>query len=244
MIDVKLANTWGVAQVGPVTVRCHFAFADVCHAGLKQGGHLRALNAVQLAAKQTYELGPEAAVDIVTWVHSGSLTAQMNGFDAQTLAPQGLHLASTGSGCSRIIWQSGTEGAVFYQIWLLADVAGTTPEQETRPAQLALEDGGFRILASGFPEDDPEEGAEIEDGAPVTLYARARVLHTILPEGEGAAYCTTPQRMLLLLVVEGVVTLGQIMLHAGDTATLREQTDLTVIAQSTATVLLIDAAEL
>ena len=50
--------------------------------------------------------------------------------------------------------------------------------------------------------------------------------------------------MLLLLVVEGAVTLGQIMLHAGDTATLREQTDLTVIAQSTATVLLIDVAEL
>lgn len=240
MIEVKRAASWGTALSNTLAVRCHFAFANANGPAQKQGGWLRALNKGQLEPAQSYHVGPEANVDIVTWLQTGSLTAQMDGFAPQGIAQSGLHLASTGRGCTGVVWQAGPEGAVFYQIWFLAATEGTNPEQESRPAQLALEDGGFKILASGFPEDDPEEAASVADGAPITLSSRARLLHALLPAGEGAAYCTTLGRTLVLLVVTGSVTLGAACLQAGDTATLTHETDLTAIAQSAATLLLID----
>lgn len=60
-------------------------------------------------------------------------------------------------------WQAGADGASFIQFWLLADTEGGSPTQEARPAFPRLEDGGFRIIASGFPEDDPEMAEVIDD---------------------------------------------------------------------------------
>ena len=242
MITIRRADTLGSAHSDTLILRCHFAFSDYQDPAYTHDGRLRVLNLGTLKPVQVYHLGPEANVDILTWLSAGGLVSNADGFEQEKVGQGGLHLLSTGIGCKRLEWSAGPEGATFIQFWFMADVEGVSPAQEVRASFPQLEDGGFRILASGFPEDDPEEEGQITDGAPVTLTARARLLHAIIPAAEGAAYSATLGRDLYLLVVSGIVTIDGYVLHCGDAAAITDQQDIVVIAQEKAELLLVDVA--
>lgn len=242
MMTIRRADTLGSARSDGLTLRCHFAFADYRGPACMHEGRLRAINTGMLPPGGSYHLGPEASVDILTWLGSGRVTAHADDFAPEDVRAGGLHLASTGRGYRTLEWKAGADGASFIQFWLMADTEGTPPAQETRAALAQFEDGGFTILASGFPEDDPEESESVSDGAPVTLSARARLLHAAIAAGEGAAYQTSAGRDLYLVVVSGTVSIDASILHAGDGAAITDATDLTVIAYEAAVVLLTDVA--
>ncbi|MFW7268108.1 hypothetical protein ACMAUO_09045 [Gluconacetobacter sp. Hr-1-5] len=242
MISIRRASTLGDVRQGDALLHCHFAFASFQDPLHVHDGRLRVVNAGHLAANAEYVLGPERNVDIATWVVDGALTARSDLFPDEAIGAGGLHLLSTAAGCLSMDWRAGAAGASFLQFWFLPDDEGGTPAQEARPAFAGLEDGGFRILASGFPEDDPEESGTITDGAPVVLRARARLLHAAIPEGEGACYQTTPGRALYLVVVRGAVTLENAGLGPGDGARIDGEQQFVVMASEDAVILLADTA--
>lgn len=241
-ITVRRADSLGTAHSDTLLLQCHFAFADYQPPALQHEGRLKAINLGRMAPNARYQLGPEANVDIVTWLHAGTVQTHAHDFPADTIAAGGLHLMSTGAGVPEVAWQAGPEGASFIQFWLLADTEGGMPAQETRAAFPKLEDGSFRIIASGFPEDDPETMDIIDDGAPVKLSARSRLLHADIPAGEGAAYQTTEGRDLHVLVVSGAITISGLPLSCGDGAMLVQTSNLVVLAVQDAVVLLTDVA--
>lgn len=242
MITIRRANGLGQVRQGDALLGCHFAFGPYQDPRHVHDGRLRVINAVHLAATTDYVLGPERNVDIATWVADGTLTARSDLFPDVAIGTGGLHLVSTAAGCLSVGWRAGAQGASFLQFWFLPDDEGGTPIQEGRPAFAALEDGGFRILASGFPEDDPEETGTIADGAPVVLRARARLLHAAIPRGEGACYQTTKGRALYLVVVRGTVTLDSACLGPGDGARIDDTEQFVVVATEDAVILLADTA--
>ncbi len=242
MITVRRQASLGLVQDQGITLRCHFPFwtyTDPAHGAC---GRLRVLNTGVLSANAAYRAGPESSIDILTWLWQGTLSTSAAGFPDDRLNAGGLQAVSTGEGVSCLAWRAGPDGATFLQFWFLPDDEGGEPSQEVRPSFPALEDGGFRILASGFPEDDPEEWRDIADGAPATIRARSRLMDARIPAGEGARYDTTAGRALYLVVVSGRVTLGPDTLAAGDAATVMNQTGITVMAAEDAVVLLADTA--
>lgn len=242
MITIRRANSLGQVQRGDALLYCHFAFGAYQDPQHVHDGRLRAVNVAHLPANADYVLGPERNVDIATWVADGTLTARSDLFADASIGTGGLHLISTAAGCLSMDWRAGVGGAAFLQFWFLPDDEGGTPVQEARPAFAGLEDGGFRILASGFPEDDPEETGTITDGAPVVLRARARLLHAAIPQGEGASYQTTKGRALYLVVVRGTVTLDSACLGPGDGARIDDAQQCIVVASEDAVILLADTA--
>lgn len=242
MIRVRRAETLGAVRSGTFELRCHFAFATYQDPVHQHDGQLRVLNLGALRPSETYSLRAEAAVDILTWVQAGSLTAQIDDFAPEVIQTEGLHLISTGSCCQTLGWKAGAEGASFLQFWFLADTEDGLARQESRKRFSQADDGGFRVLASGFPEDDPEDWGTITDGAPVTLSAGVRLLHATIKAGEGAAYNTTLVRDLYLVVVSGVVRLEGTILNAGDAVAVRSVVTLAVMADERAVVLLADVA--
>lgn len=242
MITIRRADTLGCAHLDTLTLRCHFAFADYQDPAHTHEGCLRVLNIGTLAPEKAYHLGQETNVDILTWLSAGNLSSHIEGFHLEEIGAGGVHLVSAGTGCKALEWKASATGAAFIQFWFMADIEGLQPAQETRAAFPELEHGGFRILASGFPEDDPEEEEQITDGAPVTLTARARLLHASIPAGQGAAYNTTSGRDLYLLVVSGMVIVDGNILNTGDAAAITEQQNLIVIAQENSVLLLSDVA--
>ncbi|MCP1243506.1 hypothetical protein GOB86_12130 [Acetobacter lambici] len=242
MITVRRADSLGQAHSGALTLRCHFAFADYQDPQYQHEGTLRAINTGSIPPDSSYSLGPETNVDVLTWLRAGSLQTRVEGFSPDAIQPGGLHLVSTGAGVRTMAWQAGPEGADFIQFWLLPDTEGGAPAQETRAAFPMLEDGGFRIIASGFPEDDPEAMDIIDDGSPVTLSARSRLLHAQIPAGEGAAYQTTQGRDLHILVVSGAITISGMALACSDGAMLTQTSHVVVMATQDAIVILTDVA--
>ncbi|MBB2205388.1 pirin family protein [Gluconacetobacter takamatsuzukensis] len=242
MIAIRRAGSLGEVRQGDAVLHCHFAFGPYQDPLHVHDGRLRVVNRVQLAADADYGLGPEQDVDIASWVIDGALVAHSALFADETIGTGGLHLVSAAAGCRSMGWRAGSAGASFLQFWFLPDEEGGTPAQEARPAFAGLEDGGFRILASGFPEDDPEDVGTIADGAPVVLRARARLLHAAIPQGEGACYRTTPGRALYLVVVRGTVTLDSACLGPGDGARIDGETQFIVVASEDSVILLADIA--
>lgn len=239
-ITIQRADALGQAHSDTLVLRCHFSFADYQDPRYPHEGRLRAVNLGHILPDGSYRLGPEANVDILTWLRAGTLQADVPGFPSEVIQSGGLHLLRAGAGVGSVAWRAGPEGASFIQFWLLADTEGGRSVQEARAAFPRLEDGGFRIIASGFPEDDPESVDIIEDGAPVVLSARSRLLHADIPAGEGAAYQTTEDRDLHVLVVSGSVTLSGVVLACGDGAMLAGASSVVVLATQAAVVLLTD----
>lgn len=241
MLTVRRAETLGLVQRGDATLRCHFAFGS--YDGETHDGRLRVANLGALPPDGRLHLGPERETDILTWVASGSVTTAIGRLRHQTIAPGGLHAALTGSGYDSLEWRAEPEGASFFQLWFLQDQEQEGgPEQESRAAFAALEDGGFRVLASGFPEDDPEERDFIEDGSPIVLRSAARLLHAAIARGEGASYRTMPGRTLYLIVISGTVTVGEETLQTADAARIEGETEIVIMAREDAVLLLSDTA--
>ncbi|MFT9441465.1 MAG: hypothetical protein ABF593_06850 [Acetobacter papayae] len=187
---------------------------------------------------------PVRDMDILTWLHHGALRASAPPFPPEDIAADWLHAIGTQENGTPPTWQAEQDSHLI-QFHLLPETQDSVPEQSLRPGFAALEDGGLRILASGFPEDDPEDNPEstltITDGAPLTLRSRARLLHAALPPNEGAAYQTTPGRALFALVVEGTVQVGETTLQAQDAALITDEESLTIIAIAPSVVLLMDS---
>ncbi|PYD75462.1 pirin family protein [Novacetimonas pomaceti] len=242
MITIRRASTLGTAHDGGVTFRCHFDFADWRSAGHAHEGRLRAVNQATLPPGATCRLGPETSMDIATWVAQGDVAVQVDHFPHEHIQTGGLHLISTGSGCSDLQWKTTDAAAAVFQFWFMADTQGDFPFQSVRAPCPAMDDGSFRILASGFAEDDPEQTEMVRDGSPVPLSSCARLLQATLRAGEGAAYQTDTARDLYLVVASGVMRIGNDVLMAGDAAAIEGENTLTVIAQENGIVLLVDVA--
>jgi hypothetical protein len=199
----------------------------------------------ELPAGSTFTLPtPVRDMDILTWVRHGALRASAPPFPPEELADSWLHAVGTAENGAPPLWQA-LQNSSLIQFHLLPETQDSAPEQSVRPAFAALEDGGFRILASGFPEDDPEENPEatltVTDGAPVALRSRTRLLHAALPRDEGAAYQTTPERALFVLVVEGAVRIDETPVGEQEAALITGEESLTVIASAPSVILLVDS---
>lgn len=199
---------------------------------------------VNLPAGQTFTQPPPVLDrDILTWIHRGAVRACAAPFPPEDLTENWLHAVGTEPNGASPTWQAMCDSTLI-QFHILPETQEAAPEQSVRPAFAALEDGGFRILASGFAEDDPEDNPEatltITDGAPLTLRSRSRLLHAALPQGEGAAYQTTPERALFLLVVEGQARIDGTTLQPQDAALITGEENLTVIASTQSVLLLVD----
>ncbi|MCP1229628.1 pirin family protein [Acetobacter indonesiensis] len=231
-------------QNGALRVECYLAsVGGVCLADKSSpeigAGRLKIANQIRLPSGADYAVGAEANVDILTWVCSGKVVSKNNSFCDEVLGAGSLHIIGAGRGLSHLAWNA-QEKAVFFQFWILQDNEGGEPTQEVRPGFPELEDGSFKILASGFPEDDPEDGETCEDGSPLTLRSRSRFLHARLSAGDGAAYQTIPGQSLYLTVVSGCVTVGCQTLEAGDAFLQDDDSQLMVMAAQDAVVLLVD----
>lgn len=242
MMTIRRAATLGTNPSSDVNMRCHFAFQGYQDAAHIHEGRLRVANTAVLRPGECFRLEREHDVDIVTWVQQGELITHTEDFLPETVPAGALHVLRTGTGCTDMAWHAGADGASFVQLWFLADEEGMTPCQEIREDDRTSSEGGFQILASGFPEDDPEENDLPDDAAPVTLSSRARFLLATIPTGEGAAYDTVEGRDLYLILVSGNVKIGNEELTPGDGASFEGEQQIVVIAEETAVVLLADVA--
>ncbi|NVN11302.1 MULTISPECIES: pirin family protein [Nguyenibacter] len=204
MIQLHHPSTLGLLTRDGVTLRCHFAFRDYAGTAPVHWGRLRVLNRIELDADAAFRLANERSVEIVTLVLDGTVVVRVDGLGDSLLQPGDCHVVSAGDGIGLATWQAGGAPAALLQLWLLPEEEGGEPEIGLR--RDADRSGHEHILlASGFPEDDPEETDQGRSGDPLPLKARARVLRIALPAGGQAVISTRADRSVYALVVAGRV---------------------------------------
>jgi redox-sensitive bicupin YhaK (pirin superfamily) len=240
MITVRKSETLGTTESDGIIIKCHFSFSDYHDANYIHDGQLRVVNQIDLAPGQSYHLRHEENVDILTWVQSGKIFSETDFFPDETLGEADLHVLSTGEGCNNMTWTAGTTGASLIQIWMIPDCENAIREQTVRLSEISDRDGSFHILASGFPEDDPEDDVSIDDNSPATLRLQARLMISELPAGEAAEYITSSEREMYLLVISGSVAIANTTVMGGEAAAIHKMERLLVTAHEKTLMLLAD----
>lgn len=203
-ITVRHPSEFGRLFQNSSTLDCHFAFRDYADLAPTHWGRLRVLNRVTLAPHAVFALGHESSVEIMTFVLEGSVIAQVAGQDNSTLMAEDCHIISAGTGVVSATWTAEDVPTALMQFWLLPEEEGGEPETGLR-----REDhhnaSTLIILASGFPEDDPEDKDEGKSGNPLPLKTCARLMRLTLLADADAAISTYPSRSIYILVIEGEV---------------------------------------
>jgi redox-sensitive bicupin YhaK (pirin superfamily) len=240
MIEIQRASAFGTISQDGARVRCRFSFRDYDAGGRLGWGALRALNVIDLPAGKSYALGPHSDIIVLTWVESGELKVRTSDLHDRPLKAGSLHAINAGSGVREMTWEATEGDARFWQSWILPESCGDEPSEEIREAFPANEDGSFRILASGFPEDSPEDWKDVTDGFPIPITSESRLLDSFLPKGESASYRTVSNRALYLTVVAGGIAVAGDTLRAGDSIGLKDEQSLEITALTDSTLLLAD----
>ncbi len=207
MIDIRQESGLGLLAQNGVTFHCHFAFRDYAGTAPVHWGRLRVLNRIALDTDASFTLARERSVEILTLVLDGMVAARVDGLGDRLLNPGDCHVVSAGDGVAQATWKAAGAPATVLQLWFL-------PEEEGGELAIGLRRDVDHVghehclLASGFPEDDPEEADQGRSGDPLPLKARARLLRLVLQAGEETTIPTTSDRFVYAVVVAGQMVIN------------------------------------
>lgn len=245
MIQISSEHSLPSTQYEMAELRCHFPFGNLKNTPLEHWGRLRVANTVTLAPGQGFNLGDENAVEILTFVISGDIRATI-GPRAVTdehghwLHAGDLHQISCGEGTDNLSWIAGAQGAVLFQAWLMPEVEGGILESAIRRHDSQGYEPALSILASGFPEDGPEDGIYRHDNIPVPVRTYARLLLGDVGDAEVCQYDTLPDRFLYIIILSGSIIVNGIIAIAGDRGVITDESLLAFSGAGKGRFLLID----
>ncbi|MET9327251.1 pirin family protein [Tsukamurella sp. NPDC003166] len=153
---VRSADRAASSMPGVRSRHC-FSFGDHYDPDNTHHGILLACNAEQVAAGTGFDTHPHRAVEIVTWVLSGSLVHQDSEGHAGLVHPGLAQRMSAGTG---VLHSERNDRAVegadvrFVQMWVLPDEPGGAPSYEQRDVSSELATGTLIPVASGDPDQD------------------------------------------------------------------------------------------
>lgn len=209
-----------------------FSFGDYYDPDHTQFGALRVMNEDTVAPGQGFGMHGHSDMEIVTYVLEGALQHRDSLGNGEVLRPGEFQRMTAGSGVRHSEFNpSATEPVHLYQIWLLPDARGLTPEYEQKPFPEEGRRGKWQQVAS-------KDGA---DGS-LRIHQDARLFLATLDPGQSLNYTLAEGRSAWLQTLRGDVVLNGTRLTAGDGAALREEPSLAVSADKKAEVLLFDLA--
>ncbi|WP_417772860.1 pirin family protein [Stappia sp.] len=169
-------------------------------------GALRVINEDRIIPGSGFSEHDHDNMDILTLVLSGKLRHRDTIGNETTIAPGTLQLMSAGRGVRHSEMNaSTTEAARFLQIWLIPDTFDGEPTYQ-QAALPAREDAqGWTLLASGNPGE-----------APLRLLSPTRISIAHPRAGHAIGLPRSDDRLLYVHVVEGIATMDDERLVAGD----------------------------
>jgi len=232
MIDRRSFDSLGHAEHGWLDARHHFSFAGYADPARMGWGALRVWNDDTIQPNSGFPPHPHADMEIVTYVRDGAISHRDSlGNEGRTGAGD-VQVMSAGTGIRHAEYNLEPVATRLFQIWILPDRRGGTPQWGTRPFPKDGRAGRFVVLASGRDGD--------ADALPIR--ADARVLGATLASGETVEYRLDAGRHAYLVAASGSVTANGVALQPRDGAAIRDEPVLRVTALEPAELVLVDAA--
>ena len=227
---VRRGKERGHANHGWLDTWHTFSFADYHDPAFMGFRVLRVINEDTVAPGRGFPAHGHRDMEIISYVLEGALEHRDSLGTGSVIRPGDVQRMSAGTGVRHSEFNgSPTEPVHFLQIWIEPAVSGIAPgyEQKTFPEAEKL--GRLRLVAS-------PDGA---DGS-LTIHQDVRVYATRLPAGGEVVLRLAPGRHAWVQVARGAVTVtGQRLAH-GDGVAISGQTELPIVADVDAELLLFD----
>lgn len=234
IIELRPFESLGHAKHGWLDARHHFSFARYHDPARVNWGALRVWNDDIIAPGTGFPTHPHSDMEIITYVRKGAITHRDNqGNEGRTKAGD-VQVMSAGNGIQHSEYNREEESTELFQIWIVPDQRGGTPNWGTRAFPKRDRTGAFVALASGANGDG--EGA-------LPIRSNARVLGASIEAGESVTYdVADASRHLYLVPAQGRVRIDTIEANTRDGVAITGAHSVTVTALEDSEVVLVDAA--
>lgn len=229
MIQVQPFANLGRFRNDWLNARFHFSFGDYRDPTRMGAGALRVWNDDEITAGTGFDPHPHRDMEIVTYVREGAITHKDSlGNEGRTEAGD-VQVMHAGTGIVHAEYNKETTATRLFQIWIIPGKRGAQPGWGTR--QFPRQGGGLVALA---------DGRDVADGSALPLNADAAVLAATLEKGQSVTHALPPGRVAYLVPSTGSVTVNGTKVNTRDGATITGEDILTITADETAEVVLVD----
>jgi redox-sensitive bicupin YhaK (pirin superfamily) len=196
-------------------------------------GPLESLTERRLPPGAIVSRTPHHDAEIVTYVREGALAYEDSPGCSGVIRAGEFQATTAGRGIRRSEANaSRSNWARVFQLLLASSEPGLEPGQEQKRLTAAQRRGGLCVVASA----DARRGS-------LRIHQDALMCSALLDPGQHLVHELCPGRTAWLHLVEGEVTLGEIVLTTGDGAGVTAERAVSLTAQSEAEILLVDLGE-
>ena len=238
MITLRRSAERGLADLGWLSSRHSFSFADYHDPAHMGFGNLRVINEDRIAPGTGFGTHGHRDMEIVSYVLEGALAHRDSLGHGTTIVPGEVQRMTAGTGVRHSeVNPSKAQAAHFLQIWLLPVAGGLAPGYEQQAFGEAQRRGRLCLVAA-------PGGEQAEQGASpaLTLHADARLYAGLFDGDEAARLELAPGRLGYVFVARGGLRVNGQTLAAGDGAALSAEPCVELSQAQSAEVLVFDLA--
>ncbi len=196
-------------------------------------GTLEILNEDRLPPSAGVPRHPNHDAEIVTYVREGALAYEDSMGRSGVIHAGEFQRMTTGRGIRRSEANaSRTDWAHVFQIWLRPSEAGRQPSHEQKRFGAGERRGGLCVVAS----PDARRGS-------LRIHQDALMYSAMLDSGQHVVHELSQGRSAWLHLVQGQVTLGDVVLTTGDGAGVMAERAVSLTAREETEILLLDLGE-
>ena len=197
-------------------------------------GTLESLNEIRIAPGAAVPRNARHDVEIVTYVHEGVVAYEDSMGHSGVLQAGEFHRVTSGRSLRHSKMNaSRSDWAHFYQFWLHPSEAELESEHAQKRFSAAERRGGLCVVAS----PDARRSS-------LRLHEDALICSALLDPGQHVVRELSQGRIAWLHVVQGEVTLGDIVLTSGDGAGITDERAVSLTARERSEILLVDLGTL
>ncbi|HYR82601.1 MAG TPA: pirin family protein [Terriglobia bacterium] len=219
MLQLKSLGEIASADAGWLRARHHFAIGPYGNAAHKPVGNLIVLNDDEIAPHTGFELHHHANVEIVSYIHDGTLTHRDDQGNVGTVRAGDVQVMSAGTGISHSERNEHDSPVRMFQIWLRPNLSGGAPTWGHRPFPKADRSGSILPLASGR----NAKGA-------LPIRADAEVSGAMLLAGTDTTYTFNSGAAGYLVPVTGAVEVNTVLVQAREGLVIKNETVILIRA--------------
>jgi len=219
VLQLKSLSEIAGVDAGWLTARHHFAIGPYGNAAHKPVGNLIVLNDDEIAPHTGFELHHHANVEIVSYIHDGTLTHRDDQGNVGTVRAGDVQVMSAGTGISHSERNEHDSPVRMFQIWLTPNVSGGAPTWGHRPFPKADRSGSILPLASGR----NAKGA-------LPIRADAEVSGAMLLAGTDTTYTFNSGAAGYLVPATGAVEVNSVLLQAREGLVIKNETVILIRA--------------
>mgnify|MGYP000008765882 CR=1 FL=1 len=219
-------DTLGLANHGWLNARHHFSFANYHNPNRMGFGSLRVINDDVIKAGAGFDTHPHKNMEIITFVREGAITHRdSNGNVGRTEAGD-VQVMSAGTGVFHSEFNLESSDTNIFQIWIEPNTLGVEPQWASHEFPPHASQDQLTLLVAG------------DGSAPLSIHQDAYIYAGHLREGTSLTQKIKHQAYIV--VSDGSVKVGDIVLDKGDGLEVQGMSDVTLEATTDTRILVID----